>query len=634
VVLVGFAVAEWRRTGGTPGAPLDDVYIHFQFARNLATGQGLAFNPGQPTSGSTAPLWTILLASVYPVSGNSLLLSARALSALAFLSCAVASYFVALWLLSEQWAALLVGTLIALSGRLAWAGMSGMETAPFAVVSLLGIARHERELARRRPAFASTALLGIASLLRPEGYVLYGLAVLHRWWVGWRRAEGTVQRDWLFAEAGSMALYLGLISPYLWYSYHTTGHLLPNTFRVVSGDVRYPPLRYVRAYLKLVLLDQPFVMLLVPLGLAALIRRRVGGLLWAWAVTLPAISAFVAPRLRHHGRYTMPLLPLYVVMGVMGLMVLLDWIGERFGRQTAVRWRWVLVVGPVVCVSLAVAVRWGDQFAWNVDNINDMQVALGRWAAENIPPGATLALNDIGAIGYISGRPVIDVVGLVTPEVIEVLEAQQRGDEREAALCRFLSYRAPAYAILFPNWYPILTSNAQVMRPIHRVRLAHNTISGGDEMIVYAPRWPYIEAPSIVHPVEAKLGHTAGLRGFDADLARLGDGEMLALTLYWESLAAAEISYKVFVHLVDGEGAIVAQHDGFPVEGLAPTTIWQAGDVVRDERTLLLSGRLAPDTYRLLTGMYDPATMDRLPVEGGPDAGGDRVLLAALTLEP
>ena len=36
------------------GVPLDDAWIHFQFARNLARGDGLSFNPGQPTSGSTA----------------------------------------------------------------------------------------------------------------------------------------------------------------------------------------------------------------------------------------------------------------------------------------------------------------------------------------------------------------------------------------------------------------------------------------------------------------------------------------------------------------------------------------------------------------------------------------------------
>src|SRR5437870_12103606 len=48
---------------GQLGFPMDDPYIHFQFARNLAHGAGFSFNPGEPTPGATSPLWCILLAA-------------------------------------------------------------------------------------------------------------------------------------------------------------------------------------------------------------------------------------------------------------------------------------------------------------------------------------------------------------------------------------------------------------------------------------------------------------------------------------------------------------------------------------------------------------------------------------------
>src|SRR5262245_15834234 len=52
------------------GFPLDDAYIHLQFARNLERTGQMAFNSGVPSSGSTAPLYPVLLAGVYKVISN------------------------------------------------------------------------------------------------------------------------------------------------------------------------------------------------------------------------------------------------------------------------------------------------------------------------------------------------------------------------------------------------------------------------------------------------------------------------------------------------------------------------------------------------------------------------------------
>jgi len=248
MVLGLFQVWEWTHTGGQPGAPLDDVYIHFQFARNLATGHGLAFNPDQPTPGSTSPLWAFLLAGIYRLSG-ALFTPARLISASAFLLTAMAAYVLARRLLNDRGAALLIGILTALSGRMAWAGLSGMETTLFALVSILSILRHDTERRRNLPALGSAALFGLASLLRPEGYLLFAFALLDRWLGLWlQRQEAGPWHRWLAMEAGAVGLYLALVAPYAVFAYATTGYWLPNTFRVVSGNVSYSPLRYGREY--------------------------------------------------------------------------------------------------------------------------------------------------------------------------------------------------------------------------------------------------------------------------------------------------------------------------------------------------------------------------------------------------
>ena len=70
---IGLFLLRTRQLAGTTGLlafPLDDSWIHLHFARNLAEGRGFAYNPGVPVSGSTAPLWTLLLAGVFAGLGS------------------------------------------------------------------------------------------------------------------------------------------------------------------------------------------------------------------------------------------------------------------------------------------------------------------------------------------------------------------------------------------------------------------------------------------------------------------------------------------------------------------------------------------------------------------------------------
>jgi hypothetical protein len=65
------------------------------------------------------------------------------------------------------------------------------------------------------------------------------------------------------------------------------------------------------------------------------------------------------------------------------------------------------------------------------------------------------------------------------------------------------------------------------------------------------------------------------------------------------------------VHLIDERGRVVAQADSIPADGLAPTTSWLPGEIVADGHVLVAPG---PGRYRLLVGLYDPDSGERLPV--------------------
>ncbi|NOK60464.1 MAG: phospholipid carrier-dependent glycosyltransferase [Chloroflexi bacterium AL-N1] len=98
-------------------------------------------------------------------------------------------------------------------------------------------------------------------------------------------------------------------------------------------------------------------------------------------------------------------------------------------------------------------------------------------------------------------------------------------------------------------------------------------------------------------------------------------GTALQLALYWQVTKSLTQDYVVYVHLVDDEDTKVAQRDVPPLNGSRPTSSWQAGELIRDDQDLPVSGEVAPGTYRLLVGMYDPQTLTPLndagPIELG-----------------
>ncbi|HET89140.1 MAG TPA: hypothetical protein ENN99_00135 [Chloroflexi bacterium] len=478
LTLALFALSADRFTAGQGGVPLDDAWIHFQFARNLARGDGLSFNPGRPTSGSTAPLWTFLLAAVYPLGGFPI--AGQVLSGLCFLLTLVATYRLGWRLTGERWAAGLTGAVVAVNGRMVWAGLSALETCLFAWLSLWAIAAHLTDRATGRYRSGTVVLFGLAALSRPEGYLLFALAgadFLYSLWRGGCSARLVLR---LFLAA---SLFVAIVVPYLLFSWYTSGHLLPNTYHAKATVTWRPDWDFVSLAARYLILDNPLLLPCFVLGVGLLFSQA--PVLSLWSGGLPLVYAFLHAIPYQHGRYLMPLIPCNAIVGVVGLWRMRRWLLRRRGR-----WRDLVGRFGVIGVVVVAGTAWrlpemARLYAWNVDNINQMHVGLGHWVVEHVPAGAVLALNDIGAITYVSEHPVVDLAGLITPEVIPIL----RHPDRDALLIDLMAERDVEYVIIFPNWFPGLAERDDVLTPIHQVTLERRTIGGGERMVVYQAHW-------------------------------------------------------------------------------------------------------------------------------------------------
>ncbi|HEY66622.1 MAG TPA: hypothetical protein G4O02_18900, partial [Caldilineae bacterium] len=81
-------------------------------------------------------------------------------------------------------------------------------------------------------------------------------------------------------------------------------------------------------------------------------------------------------------------------------------------------------------------------------------------------------------------------------------------------------------------------------------------------------------------------------------------GSLLRITLYWEPLRVLDADYTSFVHLLDGAGEKIAQHDAPPGGVYYPTSLWQPGEVLRDRHEITLPEALPSGPYSLRIGFY------------------------------
>ncbi len=153
----------------------------------------------------------------------------------------------------------------------------------------------------------------------------------------------------------------------------------------------------------------------------------------------------------------------------------------------------------------------------------------------------------------------------------------------------------------------------------------------GRELVEITPGEPDL-GPS--NPVQANLDGKMELRGYDVPSGAGRAGGDLEVTLHWRALAPMDRDYTVFVHLVNSDGRLVAQHDSQPwLEVSLPTSTWSPGEELRDQHRLSLPPDLLPGTYWLRVGAYYWETLERLPVIENDVPVSDYVELGSLELE-
>jgi hypothetical protein len=429
--------AVYLSTADALGFPLDDAWIHQTYARNLGLHGMMAFSPGEPSTGSTSPAWTVLLAAGYLLQIPFFSWTYVWGSIFAILTAYTAG------LLSHNYFgdfkhAVIVAIICIIEWHLAWSALSGMEISLFIFLTLLTLVF----LHRNTSPLLMGLLIGLTFLVRPEGIILggiYGLKLL--------LANRRHPRQ-MFSDIGKFAIiFLLIISPWVLFNLNYTGRPFPNTISSKFMQYGYPwslwnSMKYLWNVL-IYFLAGP-LMLLVPCAgfvIDRAYRDRQSDLLYplAWALILVGLYAVALPAIYHHGRYLMPLIPIITIYGVEGLFQLLAKLPRMSLLSPAI---WLAFGIMLILLWLNGALT----FALQTKLLNESHLEAARWVNANTPRDAVIAAHDIGIIGYVTQRQIVDLAGLVTPEVIEIMSDQSE-------LANFVHERQVTYVIVFSGYY-------------------------------------------------------------------------------------------------------------------------------------------------------------------------------------
>lgn len=528
-----FLVSMLGQTGGEWSAPLDDVFIHFDYARSTARGYPFEWSQGNGySSGNTSVTYPFALALGWLFGFRDMRLMVWA----AFVACAsLLVFFTATARYTKPlgpWAKYLVPPAVMSLGALDWSLFSGMENAfHLGVWGLASLAfdRFEDRARQRRGLLLSAALLGGAGALlvltRPESFVCVAVFAFAALWrgraAGWPRALGAfalaavIPASAMFglaaanraftgewAQAGAIAKvaiyhpYMdreGMYEDWLFHLKYVLVRMAHHHFADESPMVEgQRPFGYLVPLFALI----PFARGKLRLRATMLLVQVVG---WVAVVALNGQVRW------QNERYVMSAVAWLLVLSAMGVATLVSHHGETL--RARIGWGARLAVA-----GLAVVAYWHHQrpnmrdqvwfFSRASRNIRDQQIVAGRkLAALEDPKPKRVLVGDAGAVTYAADIPGVDIIGLGGFKDYPFARATKFGLGSSIELIeRMKDEERPNYMAIYPSWWGELPT--VFGRYVTEVPVVGNVICGGPSKVIYRADWTPLERVSFPRSIE------------------------------------------------------------------------------------------------------------------------------------
>jgi len=451
LLLIGVALAARLLAGPRT---IDDAYITFRYARNLAGGLGFVYNPGHHVLGTTTPFYTVLMALAWLVGWHDLPSVALVVNSLADAATAVLLCWLGRRLACPActWGAGTCGRqagaaswVVAVAAGLAWAispmsvtfAIGGMETS----VVILFLVGSFAAYVGGRPRLAAAAM-ALAVLTRPDALIAAGLLL-----------ADMALRPLLATNGGTLAarlrrlpwaeigLFIAILIPWILFASLYFDSPLPQS---VQAKVQAYHLDRFSALIRLIqhfstpffegeifgpfwpAIGLPLYLILYLFG-ALRTARRVGRVLPVFVYPLAYVAVFSVANPLIFRWYLAPPLPFYLLGILIGIEVVVTGLArllDRPGRRPIGAWIAGLLALLLLASSLNAYTLHPDhgpdrpcpEMAWFKLELLYRQAA--DMVRPRLQPGDVVAAGDIGAVGWFTAAPILDTLGLISPEAV------------------------------------------------------------------------------------------------------------------------------------------------------------------------------------------------------------------------
>ncbi len=443
--------------------PLDDPWIHLTFAKNIFEHFSFSFYKTEMvTAGSTSPLFTILESLGFFFTNNEMVIG-YGLGVIFFILSAYAFYRLSIYEFGKEiiYALLTTGIFI-IDKWIVFISVSGMETTMFVLILVLASYFY-----KKRMALPLGTMLGLLLWTRPDGVAFIAALVIDYALVRVYSKDQINLQLFTGKELRNIIISFGVIAVlYFAMNYMLSGSILPNTynakltyyspeFRSRWDFLQYEVWEYFRAGAYYVLMIG-FLFSVGKLIYDLYTKTYNQNTLYIVFILLFVLMYFIKlPYAHRFGRYMMPLIPFFILTATIGFRDMSRIINKYTNNPLFSKSIFYILIAVTYFMGVKNFDENRELYAVQCKYIYDRQVLAAQWLEKYTEENDIVATHDVGAIGYYSNRKIVDVAGLVTPELIGKINDLNYVEYLQT----YMKEKGVTYLAFLREWYRVSNQN-------------------------------------------------------------------------------------------------------------------------------------------------------------------------------